>query len=111
MSLQQNTPATMLALLIFAARLEIVLPLSVVCLFVLVAIPMGARRGKLTIPACVGMGLGAAVLALAMGKLAGANGVRGTTAGILVAMAFYLMVATAVGSFIGLYFFREPPQQ
>src|SRR5262252_3158466 len=87
--------------LIFAAKLGIVIPLAVVCLFVIVLIPIGARRGKLSIPAFVYMALGAAVLALGAGKLAGVRGVRGTPAGVAVSVLFFLLVATAIGSFIG----------
>jgi len=105
------TLATSLGLLLFAARLGIVIPLLLACLFVVVTIPTAARRGKITIPSCVWMGLGAAVLALGMGKLAGVSGVRGTITGIIVSIVFYLLIATALGSFVGLYFFRQPPQE
>src|SRR5439155_19959572 len=96
-------------LLLFAARLDVVIPLSILCLFVLAAIPLAARRGKITIPTSVWTGLGAAVLSLVTGKLAGVNGVRGTLKGIIVSVLLFLLVATAVGCFVGLYFLREPP--
>jgi hypothetical protein len=95
----------------FAVRFGIVIPLAAACLFVLVLIPAWARRGKLSIPACVGMGLAAAVLAIGIGNLAGVNGVRGTAFGVLASIIFFLLVATAVGSFVGLYFFRAPREK
>jgi hypothetical protein len=107
--LAQALPSCPLVL-IFAAKLGIVIPLAVVCLSVIVLIPLGARRGKLSIPACVYMALGAAALALGAGKLAGISRVRGTAAGVAVSVLFFLLVATAVGSFIGLYFFRDTPK-
>lgn len=95
---------------LFAPRLSIVAPLFLACLFMLVIIPIRARRGKLSIPACVGMGLGAAVVALIMGKLAGVHGVTGTALGIFVSVLFYLLIAAALGFFLGLFFYREPPE-
>jgi hypothetical protein len=97
--------------LVFAPKLGVVIPLSVVCLFVLLWIPTRSRRGMLSIPACVGIGLGAAVLALAMGKLAGVHGISGTAAGVIVSALFFLLISAAVGSFLGLFFYRERPEQ
>jgi hypothetical protein len=105
-----HTLSSCTLVLIFAAKLGIVVPLAVVCLAVIVLIPIGARRGKLSIPACVYMALGAAALALGAGKLAGVNGVRGTAKGVAVSVLFFLLVAVAAGSFIGLYFFRDKPE-
>ena len=34
-----------------------------------------------------------------------------TITGIIVSIVFYLLIATALGSFVGLYFFRQPPQE
>jgi hypothetical protein len=97
--------------LFFAPKLSVVIPLFLACLFVLLWIPMRSRRGMLGIPACVGIGLGAAALALGMGKLAGVHGIAGTTAGVIVSVLFFLLISAAVGSFLGLFFYREPPEQ
>jgi hypothetical protein len=105
-----SVPATVVPAL-FAIRFGIVIPLVLACLAVVVFIPMSARRGNLTIPVCVGMGLAAAVLAVGMGNLAGVKGIRGTAFAVLISIIFFLLVATAVGSFVGLYFFREPRQK
>ena len=56
-------PLTGLVVAFFAPRLSVVVPLFIACLFVLLSIPITSRRGKLSIPACVGIGLGAAALA------------------------------------------------
>ena len=104
-------PLTGLVVAFFAPRLSIVVPLFIACLFVLLSIPITSRRGKLSIPACVGIGLGAAALALAMGKLAGRHGVTGTAVGILVSALFFLLISAAVGSLLGLFFYREPPEE
>jgi hypothetical protein len=104
-------PLTCLVVALFAPRLSIVVPLFIACLFVLLSIPITSRRGKLSIPACVGIGLGAAALALAMGKLAGRRGVTGTVVGILVSALFFLLISAAVGSLLGLFFYREPPEE
>jgi hypothetical protein len=106
-----TTPITCLVVAFFAPRLTIAVPLFIACLFVLLSIPITSRRGKLSIPACVGIGLGAAALALAMGKLAGRHGVAGTTLGILVSALFFLLISAAVGSLLGLFFYREPPEE
>jgi hypothetical protein len=110
MTLFLNSLASPLFMVFFAVRLGIVIPLAIACSCIVVLVPTLARRGKITIPACVYTGLGAAVLALGSGKLAGVRGVRGTGLGIFVSILFYLLVATAAGSFVGLYFFRRPPE-
>jgi hypothetical protein len=95
---------------LFTPKFSVVIPLFIACLFVLVWIPMTSRRGRLGIPACVGIGLGAAVLALAMGKLSGIHRVTGTTLGVIVSALFFLLISAAVGCLLGLFFYREPPE-
>jgi len=94
-----------------AVRPGVVVPLFLVCLFLVMAIPLAAQRGKLHIPGYAGMAIVAAGISLLVGWLAGLEGVRGTPWGTLVAVIFFLLIATALGSFLGLLFYRQPPEE
>ncbi len=95
----------------FLVRLGIVIPLFLVCLLLVVAIGLVAWRGKLHMAAYGGMTIGAAAAAILIGQLAGAQGVRGTTVGVFVSVVFFLFVAAAFGSFLGLLLYRRPREK
>ena len=58
-----------------------------------------------------GMAIGAGAVAILIGQLAGAHGVRGKTVGVFVSVVFFLLVAAAFGSFLGLLFYRHPREK
>ena len=90
------------------ARLPIVIPLVAVCLGIAALIPMAAARRKLHIPGYVGIALLAFALSLVFGKLAGFTRVAASAAGPILSIIFFLLIAVAVGSFLALFFYRDP---
>ncbi|HUI42842.1 MAG TPA: hypothetical protein VL523_12825 [Terriglobia bacterium] len=104
------TSLTLLPPLGLALRLSVVVPLAIACLLVAVAIPIAARQGRVTIPACVGIGVAAAGIALLAGRVAGVRRITGTASGMALAVAFFLLSSTAFGSLLALFFYREPPE-
>lgn len=105
----------MISLLVFsffpallAINLGVIVPLALSCLVIVSVIPSAAWRGKLNIPAYALMLFGAAFVAYATGTATGAQSIHGTTLGVVIAFIFFLLVATAVGSFLGIFFYRQP---
>ena len=89
-------------------NLPIVVPLILACLSLVLAIPAGASRGKLHIPAYSGLAVLAFATALLVGRLAKAHGIAGSTAGRVLAIAFFLLIAMTLGSILALFFYRHP---
>jgi len=96
-------------ILVLAARLEIVVPLTVACLVVVGAIPSAAWRGKLNPPAYGGMAIGAAAIGFSLGHVAGLRQIRGTAFGVGISILFFLLIAAAFGCVLSVFFYREPP--
>jgi len=94
---------------VYGAKLPILIPLVAVCLVIAGLIPMAAARGKLHIPGYVGMALLAFAVSMVVGKLAGIHRVAASTAGPILSITFFLLIAVAVGSFLALLFYRDPP--
>lgn len=92
----------------WTVNLGLLLPLALSCLVLVVVIPSAARRGKLNVPVYALMLFGASFLAFFTGRLAGAKSVHGTLAGVVVSLLFFLLVASAVGCFLGMFFYRQP---
>jgi len=91
-----------------AVNMGVIVPLALSCLVLVAVIPSAAWRGKLSVPAYA-LGLFcASFVAFGVGKLAGAQSVRGTTLGVIVSFIFFLIVATAVGCFFSIFFYRQP---
>jgi hypothetical protein len=88
----------------------VILPLSIVCIAVVIAIPAAAARARLHIPGYVGLAFLCFALALLLGWLSGTHTIAGTTAGLLLSIVFFLLIAAAVGSVIALFFYRHPPE-
>jgi CDP-diglyceride synthetase len=93
---------------LLALNLGVVVPLTLSCLVVVVVIPAAAWRGKLNVPVYALMMFASAVIAYVTGKLAGAQSVQGTVLGVVISFIFFLLVAAAVGSFFGIFFYRQP---
>ena len=93
---------------LLAVNLGVIVPLSLSCLVVVAVIPSAAWRGKLNVPVYALMLFVSAIVAYAIGTVAGAQPVHGTTLGVVISFIFFLLVATAVGSFMGIFFYRQP---
>jgi hypothetical protein len=93
---------------LLAVNLGVIVPLALSCLVLVVVIPSAAWRGRLNVPVYALMLFAAAFVAYGIGKLAGAQSVHGTALGVVISFIFFLLVATAVGSFLGIFFYRQP---
>ena len=96
---------------LWALNLGVIVPLSLSCLVLVAVIPAAAWRGKLNVPVYALMLFVSAFVAYGIGKLAGAQSVHGTTLGVVVSFIFFLLVATAVGCFFGIFFYRQPMEE
>jgi hypothetical protein len=88
----------------------IIAALIIACLSVVVTISVFASRGKLHMPAYVGIAFLAFGLSMLFGRLAGIKAIRGSVVAIVLSIAFYLCIATMVGSIVALLFYRERPE-
>jgi len=91
-------------------QFPLVISLTVACAVVLVTIPICASRGKLHVPGYVGLAFLAFAIGLLLGRIAGTRAVAGTIAGVLLSIVFFLLIATALGSVLALFFYRHPPE-
>jgi hypothetical protein len=91
-------------------NLPVVLPLALGFFAILIAIPWAAARGKLHVPGYVGLAFLTFAVALLLGRVAGARAITGTTVGVLLSVAFFLLIAAAVGCVVALFFYRHPPE-
>jgi hypothetical protein len=98
-------PAT---LVMIGVKLPIVVPLIIACLALMVFISVSACKGKLHIPGYIGIAFLAFGSSLLFGSLAGIKALRGTTLAITLSIAFYLCIATTIGSIVALLFYRRP---
>jgi hypothetical protein len=89
----------------------VIIPLALSCLVVGVVIPAAAWRGRMSVPFYALMLFVASFVAYGIGKLAGAQSVHGTALGIVISFIFFLLVAAAVGSFLGIFFYRQPTDE
>lgn len=93
---------------LLAINLGVIVPLSLSCLVVVAVIPAAAWRGKLNVPVYALILFGASFVAYGIGKVAGAQSIHGTALGVVISFIFFVLVATAVGSFLGIFFYRQP---
>jgi hypothetical protein len=92
-----------------ALKTGVVIPLALACLVLVVVLPAAAWRGRLSVPIYALLALAAGAVAFVAGTLAGARSVHGTPFGVVVSIIFFLLVATAVGCFLSILFYRQPP--
>jgi hypothetical protein len=90
------------------ANLSVVAPLFLACAAIIVAVPVAAAKSKLHIPGYVGFAFLSFVIGLLLGKVAGARGITGTLTGLFLSIIFSLLIATAVGCVLALFFYRHP---
>jgi hypothetical protein len=85
-------------------------PLTIACLAVIVAIPIAAARGHLHIPAYAGLGFLSFLLALLIGWLSGMGTISGTITGFCLSVLFFLLIACAAGCILAFFFYRNLPE-
>lgn len=90
-------------------RFGIAVPLSLGCLVLIVVIPSAARRGKLSVPIYALLAFATGAAAFVIGKIAGAESVRGTALGIVLSIIFFLLIAALLGCLLSLFFYRHHP--
>lgn len=93
---------------LLAVNIGVIVPLALSCLVLVVVIPSAAWRGRMNVPFYALVLFVAAFVAYGIGKLSGAQSIHGTTLGIVLSFIFFLLVATSVGSFLGIFFYRQP---
>lgn len=110
-------PETSCASLVFAAvllnppRPGILVPLVILCAVILIAIPVGAARGKLHMPGYAGFALLAFVVAVGIGYVSGRHGIRGTALGVVLGFLFFGLIAAGIGCIFALAFYRSKSQE
>lgn len=92
-----------------AVKTGVVIPLALSCLVLIVVLPAAAWRGKLSVPIYALLALASGIVAFAAGTLAGAKAIHGTPIGVVISLIFFLLVATAVGCFLSVLFYRQAP--
>lgn len=91
-----------------AVNYGVVVPLAMSCLVIMAVIPSAAWRGKLNVPVYALLLFAAAFVAYGMGEMTGIQSLHGTVLGVVISFIFFLLVATSVGSFLGIIFYRQP---
>jgi hypothetical protein len=94
----------------YAIRLAIVIPMVLLCVAVLIIIPVAASRGKLHIPGYVGIAILAFASGLLSGRLAGVRGIAGHGIAIFLSVAFFVLLAAAMGAIFALFVYRHPSE-
>jgi|ERR1035438_2148582 hypothetical protein len=93
-----------------AANLRLIVPLTIACFAVVIAVPTAAARSRLHIPGYAGIAFLALIAALLCGKISGIHGVTGTPTGVALSLIFFLLIAVTVGSVLALFFYRDQPE-
>jgi hypothetical protein len=94
----------------FTGGLRVLLPLAIACVALIALIPTAAVRSRLHIPAYAGLALLSFVLAILFGWFSGAPRVTRTIAGFCLSILFFLLMASAAGCVLALFFYRHPPE-
>ena len=109
-----KVPVTLASLTVLAANpravnLELVIPLVLSCLAIMVILPISAARSRLHIPGWVGFALFSFVLSYTCARISGVHSFVGKPAGVFFSIACFLFLASAFGSIIALFFYKDPP--
>jgi len=96
--------------LVVGLHFLLVMCLGLACLVIVVLIPIYASRGRFHIPGYVGLAFLTFAIGLLLGRTAGARAVTGTVAGLFLSIVFFLLIATALGSILALFFYSHPPE-
>jgi hypothetical protein len=93
------------------ARMEVVVPLMVGCVFLIAYIPWAASRGKYHVAGYGGMAIVGILCGLVLGRLSGARGINGTIVGRSLGSVFFMLMAVAVGCIVAVFCYRPPTEQ
>jgi hypothetical protein len=105
---RRQLPTFAALLVTHRVRLQVALPLIVACVLVIAFIPWFASRGKFHIPGYGGIAILGFACGMLFGRMSGARSIVGTVAGFSLAVMFFLLMATAVGCLLALFFYRFP---
>jgi hypothetical protein len=97
----------LVSLIVYGTKMLLVGPLSVACLAVVISVSVFAAKGRLHMAAYVGIAFLAFGSSLLFGNLAGIKAIRGSALAVALSIAFYLCIATTVGSIVALLFYRS----
>lgn len=89
-------------------HLAVLVPLALVSLAIIVAIPTAAYRGKLHMAGYIGSALAAFAAAMVFGKLSGLHRVTGTLPGLVLSFLFFCAIATTLGALAALAVYKAP---
>jgi hypothetical protein len=103
-----GTFSALLALLFTVPRVFLLAPLALVCLATVASLCIAASKSFLHIPAYVGLAFFSFAAAMVAGHFSGAANISGTPTGLALSVLFFLLIATAVGSVLALFFYRHP---
>jgi hypothetical protein len=92
---------------LLAINFGVIIPLALSCLVLVVVIPSAAWRGRMNVPFYALLLFVSAFVAFGTAKVAGAPSIHGTTLGVVITFISFLLVAGAVGSFLGILFYRQ----
>jgi hypothetical protein len=98
-------------IIVVASHTDLIVALAIACAAIVVAVPVGASKGKLHVPGYVGLALSTFVTGLIFGRIAGTRTISGSPAGVLLSVLFFLFVATALGSILALFFYRPVQEE
>jgi hypothetical protein len=109
-----TAPAAFVLFALFVANphglnLELVIPLALSCFAIMVILPISAARSRLHIPGWVGFALFSFVLSYTCARISGVHSFVGKPAGVFFSIACFLFLASALGSIIALFFYKDPP--
>jgi hypothetical protein len=88
-------------------HLSILLALGLGCVGIVVAIPLGAHRGKLHVPGYTGIAILAFIASFLFGIASGYRPFAGSPVGIALSLLCFWSAAACVGSILALFFCRS----
>ena len=88
-------------------HLLILLALALGCCAIVIAIPLGAHRGKLHVPGYAGIAILAFGASFLFGLASGYRPVAGSPVGVALSLLCFWSAAAGVGSILALFFCRS----
>ena len=88
---------------------ELIIPLALSCLAIMIILPISAACSHLHIPGWVGFALFSFVLSYTCARVSGVHGIVAHRTGVILSIMCFLFLATALGSVIALFFYKDPP--
>jgi hypothetical protein len=88
-------------------HLLVLLALALGCCIIIVAIPLGAHRGKLHVPGYSGLAILAFAASFLFGVASGYRPLAGSPVGIALSLLCFWSAAAGIGSILALFFCRS----